>query len=458
MTDDAGAAGPPADAAPAPRGRVRRMLSGSAGGVLWMMLGSGVGQALTIAVLPILSRVYTEEDFGLLTQFVAISSITGTFVVFRLEAAVPLPKSERAAAAVAWLGIGLGLIGSVVIGALGPLIALPVGKLVGVPELGTVWWWLAAATFAVVLDKVLLTWMVREKRYKALASRNFLQGLGQAGFQVGFAYAPFKSVGLLVGWILGRVVALGGLFSRGGLLTQGVPHLRDLTGAARRYRRFPLVASWAALINVLGQQAPFLVLGFYYGKVEIGLIGMTTRVLAAPVTLVGQAVSRVFQGEGSEAIRLGTKQLKPIIRANVKALSAISLPVALLFVLVSPPLFAFALGAQWREAGVYAQILALGYAAQLIVSPISQTLLLLEKQGQQLAWDTLRLVATVGAPLLVAAAGGSATAAVFTLSAAFVVCYGALWWTCHVIAGRYDATVAASAREPGTDTPPAGSA
>lgn len=443
MSDGAGGAQSSPAATPSPGGRLRRILSGSSGGVLWMVLGSGVGQVLTLAVLPILSRVYTDADFGLLTQFVAISSITGTFVVFRLEAAVPLPKSDRTAASVAWLGIGLGAIGSVVIGALGPLLALPVGELVGVPELATVWWWLAAATFAVVLDKVLLTWMVREKRYKALAARNFLQGLGQAGFQVGLGFSPVKSAGLIVGWILGRVVALGGLFSRGGLFAQGRPRPHELVAAARRYRRFPLVASWAALINVLGQQAPFLVLGYYYGKVEIGLIGMTVRVLAAPATLIGQAVSRAFQGEGSEAIRLGTTPLRPILRSHGKMLAAISIPIAVLFAVVSPPLFAFVLGGQWRQAGVYAQILAFGYAAQLIVSPISQTLLLLEKQAQQLAWDSLRLVATVGAPLLVAAAGGSATAAIVTLSAAFVVCYSALWWTCMAVAGRYDATVSA---------------
>lgn len=429
-------------------GRLGRLLSGSSGGVLWMIAGSGAGQLIALAVLPILSRLYSKQDFGLLTGFIAITSITGTFVVFRLEAAIPLPKSDRIAAAVAWLGIGIGAAGSLAIGLLGPVVAEPFAAMFSLPDLAPVWWWVAAATFAIVLDKVLLTWMVREKRYQALAARNFLQGVGQAGFQVGFGYAPFKSVGLLVGWILGRVVALGGLFSRGGLLAQGLPRPRDLAHAWRRYRRFPLVASWAALLNVLGQQAPFLVLGAYYGQATLGLIGVTTRVLTAPATLIGQAVSRVFQGEGSDAIRLGTKPLRPILRTNVKALSAISLPIAIVLAAFSPPLFSFVLGAEWREAGVYAQILAFGYAAQLIVSPISQTLLILEKQGAQLAWDASRLVVTVGGPLVAALLGASPTVAVATLSAGFVVCYGALWWTCHRVAGRYDQSLPGPAAGP----------
>jgi O-antigen/teichoic acid export membrane protein len=423
-------------------GRIRSLLSGSAGGVMWMVLGSGIGQLIALAVSPLLTRLYTIDEFGLFTIFVSITSITGTFVLFRLESAIPLPESDRIAASVAWLGIGIGAVGSLVIGLLGPIVAVPVAQMVGIPALSGVWWWVAAATFAVVLDQVLLTWMVREQRYKALAARNFLQGAGQGGFQVGFGYVPFKSVGLLIGWIGGRIVALGGLFSEGGLFTQGVPKLADLRHAASRYRRFPLVASWAALLNVLGQQAPFLVLGAFYGAATVGLLSVTLRVLSAPVTLIGQAVARVFQGEASAAIRDGHTPLRPIIRSNTRALILISLPLAVLLIAVAPPLFAFVFGAEWRQAGVYTQILALGYAAQLIASPISQTLLILERQGAQLAWDASRMVITVGGPLLVAILGASATVAIVTLSAAYVVCYGALWWTCVRVAGRYDQSLA----------------
>ncbi|MEO7124578.1 MAG: oligosaccharide flippase family protein [Nakamurella sp.] len=438
MAEEPVAAVPPPGGGPTPQGRLGRLFSGSTGGLLWMVFGSGIGQGIALAVSPLLTRLYTPEEFGLLRAFMSVTAVSGTFVVFRMEAAIPLPKSDRTAASVAWLGIAFGAVGSLAIGLLGPLIAVPIATMVGTPDLGSVWWWVSVATFAIVLDKVLLTWMVREKRYKALAARNFLQGVGQAGSQVGFGYAPFQSVGLLLGWILGRIVAIGGLFSSGGLFAQGFPRRKDLVVAVRRYRRFPLVASWAALLNVLGQQAPFLVIGAYYGSVSLGLMGLTAQVLAAPVTLIGDAVSRVFQGEGSAAIRDGVTPLRPIIRSNVKVLSAISVPMAVVLVFVSPPLFAFVFGAQWREAGVYAQILALGYAANLIVSPMSQTLLILEKQGKQLVWDASRMIVTVGGPLVAAMLGYSATVAIATLSAGFVVCYGALWWTCVRAATRYD--------------------
>jgi O-antigen/teichoic acid export membrane protein len=437
-TDQAGIA----VAGPSAVGRLRRLRFGSTASVLWILVGSGFGQLIALAVSPVLTRLYTPAQFGLLTVFISVTSVLGTFVVFRFDAAIPLPRSDRVAAAVAWLGLGLTVVLSLAIGLLGPVLAGPVSRLVGSPDLAGVWWLVAAATFMIAVDSVLLTWMVREKRYRALALRNVLQGVGQAGGQVGLGWTAAGPVGLLIGWIIGRIAAVGGLFSRGGLFRQGVPRRATMRLAASRYRRFPLIASWSALLNSLGQQAPFLVISAYYGSVTIGLLGLTVRVMAAPVTLIGQAVARVFQGEASAAVRERSRPLRPIVRSNATVLLAIAAPLAVLVLILGPWLFAVVFGRGWQQAGEFARILALGYVAQLAVSPISQTLLILEKQGTQLAWDALRMIVTVGGPLVAAIAGATPTQAILVLAAGYVVCYSTLFVTCYRAAGRHDERLA----------------
>lgn len=417
----------------------RRLLRGSSGSVIVIMLGSGAGQLLVLAASPILSRLYTPAQFGLFTALVLITSVTGTFALFRFDAAIPLPTSDRVAASVAWLALGLATVVSLVILAVGAWIGGPISRLVGTPGLGSVWWLVALATFMVAVDQVFLTWMVREKRYKALALRNALQGAGQAGGQVALGVsAALRPTGLLVGWIIGRVAAIGGLFSAGGLLRQGRPTVAGLTHAAKRYRRFPLVSSWSALINSLGQQVPLLVIGAYYGSITLGLVGFTVRIIAAPAALIGQAVGRVFQGEASAAIRDRRRTLRRIVVTNARTLFWLGLPICAVLAAFGPWLFTVVFGAEWAEAGTYARYLAVGYLAQLAVSPISQTLLILERQGYQLAWDVSRLIATVGGPVIAAAAGASATVAIMVLSAAFVVCYGVLYLACVRAARQYD--------------------
>lgn len=412
------------------------------------MLGSGIGQAVVLAVSPILTRVYTPEQFGVWTIFVSLSSVFGTLVLFRLDAAIPLPKSDRAAASLAWLALSVSTVVSLVIGLLGPLVAAPLASLLNVPGLADVWWLVVAATFMIAVDQVLLTWMVREKRYRAVAVRNALQGIGQGVGQVALAWTPLKSVGLLVGWIIGRIAAIGGLFSSGGLLRQGRPTRSEMWDAAVRYRRFPLISSWSALINSLGQYVPGLVIGAYYGSEVLGLYGLTIRVIGAPIALIGQAVGRVFLGEASAAIRDRDRSMRAIVLSNARALTLIGLPICLVIVIAGPWAFGLIFGAEWVEAGQYARILALGYLAQMVVSPISVTLLILERQGMQLGWDILRLAIATAAPALAAVLGAPAIVGIAAMSAAYAVCYGVLLIVCVRAAGEHDRRVMADSALP----------
>ena len=45
--------------------------------VLTLMTGTTVAQAIPIAISPILTRIYTPSDFGLLALFIAITAIFG---------------------------------------------------------------------------------------------------------------------------------------------------------------------------------------------------------------------------------------------------------------------------------------------------------------------------------------------------------------------------------------------
>jgi O-antigen/teichoic acid export membrane protein len=416
------------------QGRVPR----AARHVAVILVGSLIGQGLALAVSPVLSRMYTTADFGLMTVYVSVISILGTLTLFRLDAAIPLPTSDRLAAAVAWWGLGLTAVGSALIWLLQPVLAAPLGRIFQSPGLPGVWWLVALGTFFVGVDQVLLTWMVREKRYRSLGLRNGLQGVGQATAQLGLGPTSLRPTGLLIGQVVGRIAAIGGLFSAGGLLRQRRPDRALMGEAITRYRRFPLISSWSALINVLGQQAPFLVISSYYGLAVAGLVGMTVRVMATPALLIGQAVGRVFQGEASAAVRDRHTPLRPIMLSNVRTLLIIGAPVAVVIAVIGPWAFGLVFGSEWRTSGQFAQLLALGYLAQFAISPVSQTLLLLEQQGAQLAWDSMRFLLTVGGPMVAAGLGATPTVAIAVLSATWVLCYAVLFWVCLRAAATHD--------------------
>lgn len=405
-----------------------------------MVAGGAVGQLVTLLLAPVLTRLYTPADFGVLAVFTSIISILGVLTTLRLEVAVVLPESEEEAAAVAWLAGTCAIVVALVIGAAGPLVAAPLGALLDAPALPGLWWLVALTSLLVGAFQLLSAWITREQRYSALGLRNFSLGTATVGGQLGLGLLGAGSIGLLLGQAAGYLAAVCGLGSARRALRR--PARGAVLAALRRYRRFPLVASWSAVLNSAGQQAPILVVSAMYGQFVVGLLGLTVRVLAAPVVLVGRAVAQVFLGEASAASRTRTGDMARQLRNTVLALVAIGALPALVLALFAPALFGVLFGAQWVEAGHYAQLLSLGYLAQFAVSPVSQTLLLLERQALQLTWDSSRLVLTCGAPLACAVLGAPADVAVAALSAAFVVSYTALFLTCWRLARRQTVAVA----------------
>ena len=68
------------------------------------MTGTTIAQAIPIAISPILTRIYTPEDFGVFALFIAITAILGTVANGRYELAIMLPKKDEDAINIFALG------------------------------------------------------------------------------------------------------------------------------------------------------------------------------------------------------------------------------------------------------------------------------------------------------------------------------------------------------------------
>ena len=72
--------------------------------ILTLMTGSTIANAIPVAISPILTRIYSPEDFGLLALFLAVTTIFGTIVNGRYELAIMLPKKDEDAINIVALG------------------------------------------------------------------------------------------------------------------------------------------------------------------------------------------------------------------------------------------------------------------------------------------------------------------------------------------------------------------
>jgi len=99
-------------------------------GVSVLVGGTAGAQVLTVLAAPLLTRLYSPEDFGLLAVSASLLALIGVISSLRYELAIPLPEANVAALSLILVGLRALLTG-VLVWQLGAAIA----DLLGVPAL-----------------------------------------------------------------------------------------------------------------------------------------------------------------------------------------------------------------------------------------------------------------------------------------------------------------------------------
>ncbi|SCF01289.1 lipopolysaccharide biosynthesis protein [Micromonospora marina] len=400
-------------------------------GVVGIAAGSAGGQLLALAAAPLLTRLYRPADFGVLAVVAALVVTVGTVAALRFEMAVPLPEREEDARALVRLGLAAAT-GTAVLGTVVVLLTRDrVASWFGQPELAH-WLWVvpfSAAAMGVVL--VLNQFAVRHRRYGAIGRRNLFQSLTVVVTQIVAGVTGLRPGGLALGFGFGQLAAAAVLLRdvrrRGAIAARGDRRPPRLPAVARRYRRFPLLLAPSGLLNVLGTQLPVLLIASWYGSAVAGWLGLTQRVIAVPAALVASAVAQVYLGEVARIAREQPRRGRRVFLDASRRLALIAGPGALLVLVGAPAAFNLVFGPQWDSSGAYAQALAVFMAAQIVVSPLSQTLVVFERQALQLAWDAGRVAVVAGAVSVVALVGGSPLTAVWAFGVSGALAYGVGW-------------------------------
>lgn len=374
-----------------PKGGFARSVAILAGGTV-------AAQAVTAIAAPLLTRLYRPEEFGLLAAYAAILTVVGAVAALRYEMAIllPEPDDEPVAANLLAVSLLLTLATSLLTALVFPwLLRL---RLLGA-ALESLWpyvWVLPIGLMGAGFTLALSNWAIRLRAFSHVSSTKVAQLSVQSGAQVALGFLPIGPLGLLLGDALGRIAGLSALCRLAWQRSQAALRSISLEGmrqAARRYRRFPLFASWAALITAFSLQLPFLLMQAWYGAQVLGWFSLANRVIVLPLLLIGQGVSQAYMGEAARLAVQDPPALRRLyLHCAQRLFLAALLPMAVLL-LFGPELFALVFGEAWREAGLYARLMSLMLLTFFVAWPLSATSNVLEQQGLQLAWDVGRLVA-----------------------------------------------------------------
>jgi O-antigen/teichoic acid export membrane protein len=363
--------------------------------VATLATGTTMAQAVSILTAPILYRIYAKVDYGTLGLYMAIVGVVGVFSTMQYIQPVLLEKEDDDAKKVMWLNRTINIAVTIIVALIVFLFGDYFGKLFG-NEAIMPWLYLAPISiFFSGQSQIFSIWANRKKKYKILSFNAILTALLVPAVSISIGLYNNGPLGLFLGLLVSQVVpAIVLLFALTKHDDLGLKYFdwATLKQKVKQHKNFPIYSLPSEFVNRLTNQLPVFMLSAFAGPAVVGVYNLCVRMLGLPIQLIGSAISRVFQQKATEDYN--TKgSFNNVFVKTFKTLSLVALPGLLIILIFGPQLFAFAFGEEWRESGVFAQILIFMFVLKLIVSPLTYAYYIKNKLKEDMLWHLYTLAA-----------------------------------------------------------------
>jgi O-antigen/teichoic acid export membrane protein len=366
------------------------------------MSGTALAQAIPLALSVILTRLYTPQDFGILAIYMSIAALGTAVVSLKYDLAIIIPEKDEDSANITVLSILIAFLISFLLFTIIFFFNTEIANFLVDKEKDAVMLsgWLYFVPLSVLfmgLFNALSFWFNRKALYKRMAGSKVLNAAAMTGVQIGTGAMKFTPTGLLAGFIAGRFFAVLYLFvkfnkNRDSAFSK-VSKTRMLA-LSKRYKRFPYFTLPAEFTNVISNQLPIFLIGKYFGGGILGNYSLMERVLSAPISLLGRSVLDVFKQRASEDY-IKNGQCVDIFKKTFKTLVVLSILPTIALLTLSPFLFGFVFGEEWKMAGEFAQIFSILFFFKFTASPLSYMFHIAEKQHYDMFWQIGLLIFAV---------------------------------------------------------------
>lgn len=342
--------------------------------VLWQVStvagATVIAQALNVLVLPVLSRIYSTADFGVMSVYSSIITVLATISGLNYHLAIPLPKQNRYAHALVILSFVL----QIIVVALVTIFLSVAGGFIleklSMESLMPYKLLLPVGLFFIGIYNIASQWAIRESLFSTLGKTKITQSFCGAFIKIVMGIAGSRPLGLLIGTIAGQGSGIITLL-RHICKNNGIPKWEnsDIKHVLLRYRNFPIYSTLFSILNTIGINMPQLFLSSYFNTQITGLYSMANALLHIPSVFVGQALGQIFLQRASVAAHSGNlKQLA--FNAYIILLKVGFFPTIFISIF-APFIFSFVLGAKWAASAEYAVLLAPWLAIAFVFSPLS---------------------------------------------------------------------------------------
>lgn len=345
--------------------------------ILRIGTGTLIAQLLTFILLPFVTRLYTPEEYGKLSLFLALALVLIPIGTFKFDVILVVLDSQKEAKDL----LAIGILTSSLISALTfPAIYTYLRFYENAPNSNAL---LQSLLFSLLLLiqclSVLFTQsLLRLKKDSRIAFSSILQNGSIGILQIGLG--KWKPIGVVLIWsfILGKIIGTIPLikYFKKLVLNQQLK-LRDLLETFTKHKTNGILVLSGTLLNATAIGLPTLITGIFFGVHYSGIVAVTQSILAVPITFIGGAVGSVLISEVSSIKRdFPGDELK--VKAVIQSFQKVLLFSTSIFILISitlgPYVFDLFLGDNWEEASRLVLWIAIPFGINFLWQPFSNLL------------------------------------------------------------------------------------
>lgn len=322
------------------------------------MTGTALAQIIGFSLQPVISRLFTPEDFGVLGSFDAVFGVIAAGVTLDYSQAIMLPKEKNDALHLFYISCLTTLIIAFLCALACFIVPVFLMGLMKAPDT----WVLIVLVFAVFINGFNVSfqaWCIRTKAFRHTSASQVIRSLSSNSMQVGFGFLRTGAIGLIISNVLADTLAsinLLRVFLSDYKRSAHNISWRRMKELAKEYHDFPLYSASQNVINALSSGIPVLLLTHFFSIAVAGGYAFGIKILHAPMGFVTRSLRQVLFQKASETQHEGGSLLSLYVKITL-GLFAVSLLPALIIIIWAPQIFGFIFGAKWYTAGEYARSL-----------------------------------------------------------------------------------------------------
>ena len=358
--------------------------------VLTLMTGTSIAQAIPIVISPILTRIYTPENFGVFALFMAITSIFGSIANGRYELAIMLPKKDEDAINIFALGFIINVALSFILFLVVLIFHDTLLSILNNKEISLWLYFIPLSVFMMGCFNLLNYFNNRKKLYIDLAKANVYKSIGMAVVQLSFIFIKSGVFGLISGQIFSQIISNTKLFFNIKYLNlfKYIKKVK-IIAIGKRYKKFPLIDTFVALIYIVYNRVIIIFLQNFYDSAILGNYFFAERLVQVPLSFLRSSISNVFFEKIS---KLPKDKIYDEANQLSFQLFKYSFVPFFLIIFLSPYYISFIFGDNWSVLSKYMIIISISTYISFLMSPYSYILKIIEKQEVSLFFHFIKFV------------------------------------------------------------------